>query len=62
MADMYIVTNSDLIAVADSIRDKTGGTEQLVFPSGFKTAIEGIQTGNSATAPYIEETYDANGD
>jgi hypothetical protein len=57
----YLVNDTDLTSVADSIRAKTGGTEQLVFPSGFKTAIEGIQTGSSATAPYIEETYDASG-
>ena len=42
MADTYIVSSSDLTTVADSIRAKTGGTEQLTFPTGFANAIGGI--------------------
>ena len=63
MTDQYIVNGSDLTAIADSIRAKTGETDQLAFPSGFKTAIEGIQSGGGggATEPYVEETYDSNG-
>lgn len=45
MADTYIVSSSDLTAVADSIRAKTGGTEQLTFPTGFADAIGGIENG-----------------
>lgn len=42
MADTYIVSNSDLTAVADAIRTKTGTTDQLTFPAGFTSAIETI--------------------
>jgi len=31
--------DTDLTAVAESIRAKTGGSETLVFPDGFVTAI-----------------------
>ena len=42
-----LVEESSLTAVADSIREKTGGAEPLVFPEGFVTAIQGITTGGS---------------
>lgn len=44
-----IVDESNLIAVADAIRGKSGGSDSLVFPDGFVTAIEGISAdgGNS---------------
>ena len=47
MADVYKVTRSDLVSVADAIRSKGETTEQLVFPSGFVTAINDISTGVS---------------
>lgn len=59
MADIYIVNNSDLTAVANAIRTKTGTTDQLTFPAGFTTAIGNIQ---NAPATYIEETYNEDGD
>lgn len=43
----YIVKEESLIAIADSIRAKTGGTEELVFPDGFAEAVEGIETRES---------------
>lgn len=36
------VEESSLIAVADSIRAKAGKSDKLEFPSGFKSAIDGI--------------------
>lgn len=45
MADVYKVTHSDMVSVADAIRSKGGTTGQLVFPSGFVTAIHDISTG-----------------
>lgn len=49
MAEQYIVNSADLTAVADSIRAKTGGTEQLTFPTGFANAIGSIENGSSGS-------------
>ena len=54
------VLENGLTQIADAIREKTGTGGTLAFPSGFVSAIEGL-SGGSATEPYIEETYDANG-
>ena len=54
------VLNAGLTQIASAIRAKTGTGGTLAFPSGFVSAIEGLP-GGSATEPYIEETYDANG-
>ena len=54
------VLNAGLTQIAGAIRVKTGTGGTLAFPSGFVSAIEGL-SGGSATEPYIEETYDANG-
>ena len=54
------VLNAGLTQIASAIRAKTGTGGTLAFPSGFVSAIEGL-SGGSATEPYIEETYDANG-
>lgn len=45
MADVYKVMHSDMASVADAIRAKGETTGQLVFPSGFVTAIHDISTG-----------------
>ena len=37
-----IVQEESLVTVADAIREKTGGTDGLVFPTGFAEAISGI--------------------
>ena len=55
----YLVTDNELTSVADAIRAKSGTTEQLSFPAGFISAVESISGG--AKEPYIEETYDSNG-
>ena len=59
----YLVKSTELVSVADAIRAKGGTTEQLAFPAGFVSAVERIQSGGGggATEPYIEETYDADG-
>ena len=54
------VLENGLTQIADAIRAKTGTGGTLAFPSGFVSAIEGL-SGGGATEPYIEETYDANG-
>lgn len=43
MAD-YFVTHTELTSVADAIRAKGGTSATLVFPDGFVSAIQGIQT------------------
>ena len=53
------VLNAGLTQIAGAIRAKTGTGGTLAFPSGFVSAIESLSGG--ATEPYIEETYDANG-
>ena len=58
------VLEDGLSSIADAIREKGNLGDPLMspltFPSGFVSAIEGL-SGGSATEPYIEETYDANG-
>ena len=48
-----IAEKTDLEQVADSIREKTGGTEKLSFPNGFSEAINSIPT-DSAEVYYID--------
>lgn len=50
MANVYKVTHLDMVNVADAIRLKGGTTGQLVFPSGFITAISNLSgSGSGAT-------------
>jgi hypothetical protein len=44
----YLVQDSDLTSVADAIRAKGGTSEELAFPDGFVSAVEGIQAGGGA--------------
>ena len=41
----YLTNTADLTAVADAIRTKGGTSAQLVYPAGFVSAIQAIQTG-----------------
>lgn len=47
MENAYIAKATDLTAVADAIRTRGETSEPLVFPDGFVTAIENIQTGST---------------
>lgn len=38
---------ADLASVADSIRAKSGASGKLDFPSGFKSAVDGMQVGGT---------------
>ena len=49
----YLSTDTDLKAVADEIRSKTGGTDDLTFPTGFVSAIQSMQKGT----PKAAETF-----
>ena len=48
MGKKYLADENDLVSVADSIRAKTGLTDKLVWPSGYKAAISTL-TNSSAT-------------
>ena len=54
--DNYIVSRADMVSLADTIRAKGGMTGALVFPNGWRTAIEAIKTGGS-THPLGEKLY-----
>lgn len=45
----YIVSDTDLGAIADAIRAKSGGSGQLTFPAGFVNEIENIPSGGGQT-------------
>jgi len=45
MENAYIAQTSELTAVADAIRAKGGTSEPLVFPDGFVTAIQSVESG-----------------
>lgn len=58
MSNEYLVNSDDLTGVADAIREKGGTNEQLVFPSGFVSAIENITCGGSNMPQF---TYSVDG-
>ena len=41
----YLTNTTDLTSVADAIRAKGGTSDPLVYPDGFVTAIQAIETG-----------------
>ena len=43
------VLDAGMKSVADAIRAKAGTTDLLAWPDGFKSAVEGIQTGGGTT-------------
>ena len=57
------VLDAGMKSVADAIRAKTGTTDLLAWPEGFKTAVDGIQTGGGTTpgAPGDITFYDYDG-
>ena len=44
MADMYLVSNTDMVGVADEIRAKSGKSGALVFPVGWKEALNSMKS------------------
>lgn len=51
----YLTNTTDLTAVADAIRAKSGQTGQLIYPDGFVSAVAGIK--KAPTTPYMEAEY-----
>lgn len=50
----YVIEDVTLTAIADAVREKTGGTE-LILVSELPTAIAGIEAGGGGNAPTAEE-------
>jgi hypothetical protein len=50
MNEYVIAYKSDLVAIADAIRAKTGSTEGLELPAGFVEAVEGITGGGGSSS------------
>ena len=48
------VLDAGMSVVADAIRAKAGITDQLVWPEGFKTAVDEIQTGGGSTTEPLD--------
>ena len=48
MATFYTVSDSELTAVADSIRSKSGASDKLKWPDGFVSEIGNIKTSSSS--------------
>lgn len=57
----YIVNDTDLTSVASAIRTKGGTSRQLVFPSGFVSAINNIQTGSGTTDELVKKMITGDG-
>lgn len=57
---MLTIREKTLTDIADAIRSKTGGTDEMT-PAQMVEQIERIETGCGVTKPYIEETYDDDG-
>lgn len=55
MAD-YKVTDTELTSIANAIRTKGGTQAQLVFPTGFVSAVQAIPTGGSAVVQPLSVT------
>lgn len=53
----YVVTDTELTNVANSIREKSGTTESLSWPTEYISAIEDIQTGSGELFAAIGVTY-----
>lgn len=51
----YVITNkSDLVSVAEAIREKSGITDTLTFPTGFVSAIGEIQSNSGDDEAAVE--------
>ena len=49
----YLTNTADLTAVANAIRAKGGTSDPLVYPDGFVTAIQAIETGGGGGSDEI---------
>ena len=49
MSDLVIANKSDLVSIADAIREKARISDGLVFPDGFMEAISELEVGSIST-------------
>lgn len=54
----YLTNTTDLTSVANAIRTKGGTTAQLVYPSGFVSAINAIETGGGGGDEIVNSLID----
>lgn len=59
MSEYVIVKKADLIAVADTIRAKSGSTEEMSLPDGFISAMAVLRRSNGETGEYQTVTVNA---
>ena len=57
MANEYSVNQSDLVSVANAIREKGGTSETLVFPDGFVGAVQAIQAAGGGSGNFATGTF-----
>jgi hypothetical protein len=58
MANKYCVNETDLVSIADTIREKTGIKDELVFPPEFVTGIEDVyDTGVTNGAKVLDDWW-----
>lgn len=48
------VEDTSLTAVADAIRTKGGTSDELLFPDGFVSAVQGIKSGTNYLPSFVE--------
>ena len=56
-----IVEEASLVSVANKIRERAGTSEPLVFPEGFKSAVEGIPDNLENKINDLIEEYESEG-
>lgn len=54
MSEYVIANKSDLVSVAEAIREKSGTTDTLTFPTGFVSAIGEIQSNSGDDEAAVE--------
>lgn len=57
MGTTYLTDSADLTAVADAIRAKSGGSNQLAFPAGFVSEIQAIPSGGGTYQNYFVSEF-----
>lgn len=57
----YLTRKSELTSVADAIRAKGGTSDPLIYPDGFVTAINNIQTSSGSGGATVKVTNVKNG-
>lgn len=53
----YITNTAELTAIADAIRAKGSTTASLVYPDGFVSAIEDIESGGGGASNFVHGTF-----